>query len=518
MCLRFSRRESARVDLPQSFVIINCYVVAQPAAFDFSALFFALDAFLLSTDSPVVMLGDFNAHWQLARGRLPNSRDRDFCEFVYCLGDIGFEFYPSAKEDLRHPTFISLQGSTIIDYFFVRGVPSSGFGREDLTAKGHRALKLSLDWPPVSTARLCERTSQRKRFRSSPPDSFFSSLAVGHGLRSVADMIRFGVSSVFTLFVLSLGNLFSTSRLSDSTQEPWHRYLSAFELAPLLRLEREVFSLVAGAELGEPPLGLKEKSSQLRLLQKSLHSLATRRLFDDVWGSCSDPMRLWSFVRRFRSVPVQDVLPIDALVSHFTAVFNRVSDPIPLVFCERFFEVTDLDLDVPFAMSELESAVHSLDHSTAPGATGIGNDILRDLFELPGGPQFFLHLFNACFEGGKLPDLWRQTEIFLLYKGKGDVADPSSYRGIALMESTLKLYEKLLFNRLMPWAAARDLLPDCQFGFRPRSSTSLVRRCLRCEQARARARGRAQTPARRAPETARAPQLRRWWNIEFQPQ
>jgi hypothetical protein len=39
------------------------------------------------------------------------------------------------------------------------------------------------------------------------------------------------------------------------------------------------------------------------------------------------------------------------------------------------------------------------------------------------------------------------------------------------MESTLKLYEKLLFNRLMPWASARNLLPDCQFGFRPRSST-----------------------------------------------
>jgi hypothetical protein len=90
---------------------------------------------------------------------------------------------------------------------------------------------------------------------------------------------------------------------------------------------------------------------------------------------------------------------------------------------------------------------------------------------LPGGPQFFTNLFNACLEGGRLPDLWRCTEIFLIYKGKGDVADPGSYRGIALMESCLKVYEKLLYNRLSSWAHSRGLIPDCQFGFRPRSST-----------------------------------------------
>jgi hypothetical protein len=247
--------------------------------------------------------------------------------------------------------------------------------------------------------------------------------------------------------------------------------LSAVELAPLLRLEREVFSLVAGAELGEPPLGLNEKTLQLRQLRKTLHSLATRRLFDEVKDSYLDPTRLWSFVRRFRIQPGQEVLPIDALVAHFTTVFNRASDPLPIVFCENFSRIVDEDLDVPFKMSELEAAVKALDKSTAPGATGIGNDILIELFHLPGGPKFFLDFFNACFEGGRLPDLWRRTEIFLLYKGKGDIADPGSYRGIALMESMLKLYEKLLFNRLMPWSSARGLLPDCQFGFRPRSST-----------------------------------------------
>jgi hypothetical protein len=113
----------------------------------------------------------------------------------------------------------------------------------------------------------------------------------------------------------------------------------------------------------------------------------------------TDPTRLWSFVRRFRSDPAQEVLPIDALVSHFTSVFNRTSDPIPIVFCEEFFAVKDQALDLPFTVSELETAVKSLDRLTAPGATGIGNDVLIELFQLPGGPQFLLDFFNACFEG-----------------------------------------------------------------------------------------------------------------------
>jgi hypothetical protein len=163
-------------------------------------------------------------------------------------------------------------------------------------------------------------------------------------------------------------------------------------------------------------------------------------------------------------------LPIDTLAAHFTAVFNHVSDPVPIVFCDEFKPADDA-LDQLSSLDEVEAAFGGLDRGTAPGVTRIGNDVLLDLFRLPDGPNFFLHLFNACLLGGHLPDAWRCTEIFLLYKGKGDVGDPGSYRGIALMESTLKLYKRLLFNTLSVWARCGGLIPDCQFGFHPRSST-----------------------------------------------
>ncbi len=470
LCLRFDRLSTARADLPSSFVLFNFYVVAQPAQFDFNAFFFVLEATCLALGTPAVICGDFNAHLTSKGSTLPNARDRDFREFAVRMDDGGFAFFPHG-DDLDRPTFLSDRGCTVIDYFFVRGVPCSGFKLSDLTDKGHRALELDLDWPNFSSTTLRPRTSHRRHLRSSPPDDFFNLFSGTYGLRSVTDFIRAGLCRLFTLFVLHLGSLLSVSRGSGvSSKEPWHRYLSAGELRPLMDLEREVSLLAAGVRVGALPSVYSTRVGELRRLRRSLHVLSTRRLFEDVQGSLDDPSRLWALVKKFRVSQEQGSLPVDTLVHHFQSVFNRTGDAVPFVFAEPG-SVGDDVLDPCFSMEELESAFGQLARGTAPGTTGIGNDVLRSLFTVPGGPDFFLCLFNACLEGAELPSVWRCTEVFLLYKGKGLVTDPGSYRGIALMDSSLKLFERLLYARLAPWAARRDLIPDCQFGFRARAGT-----------------------------------------------
>jgi hypothetical protein len=165
LCVRFDRCADSRVDLPHVFYVLNCYVVSQPATFDFLGLFFALDAFLAGLDAPVVILGDFNAHWRISDvGRVPHARDRDFRDFANHMCDAGFVFHPSSVNDLRFPTYISSQSSTIIDYIFVRGVAAANFGRTGLTAFGHRALHLDLSWPSAPATELRPRSSYRKHF------------------------------------------------------------------------------------------------------------------------------------------------------------------------------------------------------------------------------------------------------------------------------------------------------------------------------------------------------------------
>ncbi len=470
LCLKFDRLAD-RVDLPVGFIVLNVYVAAQPAQFCYSAFYFALEAFLSSFDVPVLVMGDFNAHLRVKHTLLPNARDRDFQEFMLRMGDAGFAHFP-AGVDLDRPTFISERGCTVIDYFVIRGAPCSGYALEDITDKGHRSLRISVDWPSATVTGLRDRTSHRRHFRTSTPGSFFPDFSAAHGLHAVQDYIKAGLTCIFNLLILSIGMHFQVSRgpRGQSCSEPWHRYLSEAELRPLLSLESEVFGLLAGARLGEAPLGLTAKAGELRQLRRTLHTQATRRLFKDVDGSLDDPTRLWSLVKKFRVASDQGVLPIDTLVHHFRAVFNRTGDPVPVVFAGSSPRDDEV-LDRLFTNQELEMAVRELSRGTAPGCTGIGNDVLLDMFVLPGAPEFLLSFFNACLEGAELPALWRCTEIFLLYKGKGPLTDPGSYRGIALMDSFLKLYERLLFARLAPWAAARGAIPDCQFGFRSGAST-----------------------------------------------
>jgi hypothetical protein len=189
----------------------------------------------------------------------------------------------------------------VIDYIFVRGVPASDFEQMTLSVFGHRALRVKLDWPVEPGAVLQDCTSFRKHFRAPPPDLFFSELMSLHTLHSHVDFLRFGITRAFSLFILTLGQLFQVSRgPGELLSEPWHRYLSKAELELLTRLESEVFGLMAGAQLGEVPLGLAAKNTELKRLHQTLHSLATRRLFAGVRATYSDPTRLWSFVRKFR--------------------------------------------------------------------------------------------------------------------------------------------------------------------------------------------------------------------------
>ncbi len=62
-----------------------------------------------------------------------------------------------------------------------------------------------------------------------------------------------------------------------------------------------------------------------------------------------------------------------------------------------------------------------------------------------------LALMNMCFSTGAVPKRWGESEVFILYKGKGEVTDPINYRGINLNDNFLRIYERLLDSRMSFW-------------------------------------------------------------------
>ena len=69
------------------------------------------------------------------------------------------------------------------------------------------------------------------------------------------------------------------------------------------------------------------------------------------------------------------------------------------------------------------------------------------------------------------PSVWLSSYLLPLYKGKGPLSEPDSYRGVALQCVVLKLYTYILNHRIGDWAETEGVIPDQQHGFRKNRST-----------------------------------------------
>ena len=61
--------------------------------------------------------------------------------------------------------------------------------------------------------------------------------------------------------------------------------------------------------------------------------------------------------------------------------------------------------------------------------------------------QALLILLNRCLEEGKIPDLWLNAEVILLFK-KGDCTNIENHGPISLFSTFYKLSSKIITNRL----------------------------------------------------------------------
>lgn len=79
--------------------------------------------------------------------------------------------------------------------------------------------------------------------------------------------------------------------------------------------------------------------------------------------------------------------------------------------------------------------------------------------------SLFLKLFNYSFQIAMMTKSWKDTRMVLLAK-KESICSPSLTRPISLIDSFLKVCERLFLSRFRDVLFRRGLLPDSQSGFR----------------------------------------------------
>jgi len=157
---------------------------------------------------------------------------------------------------------------------------------------------------------------------------------------------------------------------------------------------------------------------------------------------------------------------------------NWSEAPSPAV--NNIFEAFDPDLNtfdftmvIPrFTSDELTKAVKRLSPRKAPGPSGLPNEVLK-MFAIS-RPRTALEIYNDCLSDLTFPPRWKRARLVLIRKGPDKPPDqPSSYRPICMLDSSGKLLERLLLQRLESHLDAHGgrRRADNQYGFRKGVST-----------------------------------------------
>ena len=135
---------------------------------------------------------------------------------------------------------------------------------------------------------------------------------------------------------------------------------------------------------------------------------------------------------------------------------------------EKIISASSTACQFNITIDETFAALHSASNSAA-GLDGVPGYVLK---WLAAGPCFSLSIiFQQSVYTGIFPSCWKVATVVPIYKGKGDLSMPASYRPISLCSTIGKLLEKIVSSQLLQYIELSAPLADCQHGFVKRRST-----------------------------------------------
>jgi len=181
-----------------------------------------------------------------------------------------------------------------------------------------------------------------------------------------------------------------------------------------------------------------------------------------------------------------------AWACHFEKVFNIDIYNNHLTDAEREIKQVLYDLhksdpdflialNNPIQVVEVEQAFDRLPNLKAAGADGITAECFKTAFKMEDVGQnkvksYYLApvmttLLNAVYIKRDFPTQFAINTLSPVYKGKGDINDTNSYRGIAVGSLYCKIFESILYDRYNSALERLHLRNPIQFGFRKQHGT-----------------------------------------------
>jgi len=149
-----------------------------------------------------------------------------------------------------------------------------------------------------------------------------------------------------------------------------------------------------------------------------------------------------------KSIPVSDSKPSDYLKGNYSNSFYIA----------------------PVDESELCNVMCNLRKSSS-GIDDLKPEIIKGVREIIAHP--LVHIINLSYKEGIFPSELKAAYITPLFKG-GDPKLVSNYRPVSVLPVFSKIFERLMYNRLISYLEKYKILYNYQFGFKKNHSTDMA--------------------------------------------
>lgn len=168
----------------------------------------------------------------------------------------------------------------------------------------------------------------------------------------------------------------------------------------------------------------------------------------------------------------------DILNIYFASIGTELADRIPLayhlnsgntlMYKDGHVHTETLTQFRHCTIDEVTKLIDNLDADTSTGVDGISTKALKCIKNIIISP--LVSCVNKCLDHGTFPDSLKLAKVSPIFKS-GAKTDPSNYRPISVLPVISKIFEKIIYNRLIEYLNEKSFLIDQQYGFRSKSNT-----------------------------------------------
>ena len=154
------------------------------------------------------------------------------------------------------------------------------------------------------------------------------------------------------------------------------------------------------------------------------------------------------------------------LSRHYKKMFTVENDNLPYMDqCMPENSFTDFMI----TETDVVKAIQNMNANSGPGFDGIFPKFIKNLAPFLIKP--LCKIFNMSLNSGKVPEDWISSIIIPIYKRNGKPSLSASYRPINLTSCVSKIFERILYGKIMEFLLENDLISKSQHGFLSKRST-----------------------------------------------